>query len=246
MIRLSSLPLLLALAACTTDNYSVVLLRNVVPNAMCVSSADENAVGLLHGTLDVTNPLPDGFLNPGYELRPVALNGTVATPDQTMVGNPNSHIFFVQGAEVELVAGVSSQSQEIIDHLASRGLTERINRFSTSIPPNGVAGLAFLAIDEEQTAAIGEVLGNRLIQIVARVQVFGEIDDSNIRTPLFEYPITLCTGCVVRQYGECALVPASADREVSECNPTQDDGGYACCTQNGEILCPPPPPPEQP
>jgi 3-dehydroquinate synthetase len=83
----------------------VVLLRNVVPNAMCVSSADENAVGLLHGTLDVTNPLPDGFLNPGYELRPVALNGTVATPDQTMVGNPNSHIFFVQGAEVELVAG---------------------------------------------------------------------------------------------------------------------------------------------
>jgi hypothetical protein len=249
MIRLSSLTLLLGLTACTVDNYSVILLRNVTPNQEaggCVVPADENAEGRLRGLLDVTSPLPDGALNPGYILSPVARNGTTAgSPDQNTVGNPNSHIFFVQGAEIELVAGVSTQSQEIIDHLAGRGINERTYRFSTSIPPNGVSGLSFQAIDEEQTAAIAEVLGDRELQIVARVQVFGEIDDDTIRTPVFEYPITLCRGCLVRVIPDCALVPTDFVGGITGCNPVQDDGSYDCCASGGEVFCPPPVPPEE-
>jgi hypothetical protein len=252
MIRLYRLPLLLALTACTVDNYSVILLRNVAPteeDGQCIAAADENAVGLLRGVLDVTTPLPDGALNPGYILSPIARNGTSsASPDQSMVGNPNVHIFFVEGAETELIAGVSSQSQEIIDYLAGRGLTERTYRFSTSIPPNGLAGLSFQGIDEEQTAAIAEILGDRSIQIVVRVQVFGQIDNDTIRTPVFEYPITLCRGCLVQSLGDCMALPPEFEATFEGCNPVQDNGSYPCCTSEGTPLCPAistaPPPPE--
>jgi hypothetical protein len=239
MIRLSTLPLLLALAACTTENYSVVILRNVKPNAECVVAGDPNAVGLSFGNLDVTTPLPDNVINPGYLFTPVIQNSTAATPETSMVGNPNSHLFFMRGAEVELVAGPTSDSQVLIDYLAGLGLTKRTQRFSTSIPPNGASGIAFIIIDDEQTAAINDVLAGGFTQIVARVTVFGVIDDSNLSTPVFEYPVTLCQGCLVKNFASCDIVPDEL-REIDVCNGVQEKG-YICCNTGTQIVCPPPP-----
>jgi hypothetical protein len=252
MIRLASVPLLLALAACTTDNFSVVLLKNVKPTeGDCVVEADVGALGLTRGVLDVLSPLPNGALNPGYTLTPIASNSTIgASPTGGEVGNPNGQLFFVQGSETELVAGTSAESQQIIDFLAGRGLTTRVQRFSTSIPPNGISGLSFSIIDEEQTAAINEVLGDRVLQILARVQIFGLLDDSTIRTPVFEYPVTLCRGCNIQDFGACSALAFGTTIPNTGCNPLQDDGRVACCTTDtGAFLCPArstaPPPPEE-
>ena len=241
MIRLTSLPLLCALAACTTDNFSVVLLKNVKPSdGDCVVEADIGALGLTRGVLDVLTPLPNGALNPGYFLSPLASNSTTgSSPTGGNIGNPNSQLFFVQGAETELVAGTSGESQQIIDFLAGRGLTKRTQRFSTSIPPNGLSGLSFQVIDEEQTAAINEVLNGRVLQILVRVQIFGLLDDATIRTPVFEYPITLCQGCNVQDVGACSAMPFGQTIPFSGCNPVQDDGRVTCCTTDaGGSLCP--------
>jgi hypothetical protein len=239
MIRQTVLGTLCALALGCTDNYSVLILRNVQPGENCLVSP-ETEIGLTRGVLDVTNPLPDGTLNQGYVLTPVVSNSTIAPVlDQGNPGNPAGHLFYVRGAETEIRPGTSRRSQEIVDRLASNGLQTRTSLLSTSIPPSGQAGLQFEVIDFEQLEIIRQAIGGDLVQVVARVVIFGVIDGSRIETLPFEYPITLCHGCLLVDKGQCTAIAEGEPLPAGgACNPLQDENLSCCQTPQGSVICP--------
>lgn len=235
--------LLLAGGGCMADgDLSLLIIQNQIPEDGCVipgTSAGEFR-GL--GVLDL-----DGPENPGYVFTPLVKNGTVGDQE-----NPNQNVVTLQGANVELKAATTSNSIRLIEG-ASGGTLPLLPRehqlrtplFSGSVSPNGgTTGLAFFAIDADQANIIRTTLASQgwtSVQVVARVQVFGLVDGATyVKSPPFDYPISLCAGCLIRNLGPCSAIPMGTPIETGhECNPYQD-GRVDCCTLGEGLLCPAP------
>jgi hypothetical protein len=239
MSRLAVVTTLLALVGCT-DNYSVIILRVIDPTDVCLISPSET-LSLGDGFLDVTAELPDGTLNPGYLFTPEIRNLTLApTVSGTRPGNPNAHIFFMRGAEVQVLAGPDPASEAAVLALQAANLASRTILTSGTIEPNGTLGTGFLVFDNDMLRAMqGAIPAGTQTQVVVRVVAFGQIDDAEIETPPFDYPVTLCEGCLLFDFGFCEDLPGDISIPTGgECTPL-GDGALACCTTaSGIVLCP--------
>lgn len=72
--------------------------------------------------------------------------------------------------------------------------------------------------------------------------MFGEIDSSSISSPVFDYPVRLCDGCLVSVPWTCTTVPMGAMPATGgECYPFQDRP-IDCCDNGAELVCPAPVP----
>jgi hypothetical protein len=233
-------------ASCTDTNSTIYILRNQVLTNGCDIPAGTGTDFISFGELDVTDPIPGtNLLNPGYILAAAVQNGTTA--DITL---PNAHIFFAEGADVELRGNGSDASSSTLTALAVRGLDKRTQYFSGSIAPGGTGGFGIFIIDADQTAALGDVLGSQPVQLIARTKVFGTIDGSDVTADPFDYPVTVCKGCLVNVIGPCSALTAGSTTTFSEggmCNKIQD-ASLDCCTLDASdtsgdgLECPPIPP----
>jgi hypothetical protein len=227
-----------------TDNPSILILRNVRPGADCVVDPG-NEEAQFRGILDVTSPLPDGTLNLGYVLTPAVSNPVLANMvSPTNPTNPTARTFFIRGAHVEVLAGTGTLSSQVVAALSAAGLSNRTVRIGGSIAPGGDAGLAFEVIDLEQVQVINQVLGGtELVTVVVRVKIFGERDDDDMESLPFEYPITVCRGCLIVDAGMCSAIDPMASLPAGGiCNLLQDEN-LACCTlASGMAQCPAKPP----
>jgi hypothetical protein len=222
--------------ACVADNTTIYILQNQVIGANCTVSGDIHAVGLTEGRLDVTEPVPGfGFPNPGYTFGPVVVNSAVAPT--TM---PNLHIVFLNGGDVELRAGPSTRSQDIINSLVAANDNKRTVRFSASVTPGGSAGVPYDIIDGEQTQRINGLIGEtESIQLIAHTTVFGTIDGGDIVSAPFDYPVTVCKGCLWGSLGPCSAIPkGTAISKGGPCNPIQDVGLTCCADPTDNLICP--------
>jgi hypothetical protein len=173
-------------AACTTDsNLGLLILRNKAadPAADCILDDSEDGLFLASGTLNVADP------GTGYQFHGLVLNGL-----QTSMagGQPNRNIVVLQGADVEIMASNSPASQAAVAALA--GDVGRSQFFGESIRPGDTSLASYLLLDAGQEAALRSVIGTDFVQIIARTRVFGEANGSEIASPWFDYPVTLCTG----------------------------------------------------
>jgi hypothetical protein len=222
--------------ACTADSTTVYILQNQVIGAGCTVSGDIHAVGLSEGRLDVTEPLP-GFVsaNPGYTFGPVVVNAAV-----TSTTMPTLHIVFLQGADVELRSGPSTRSQDIINSLAAANDTKRTVRFSAAITAGGSTGVPYDIIDGEQTQRIGGLIGeSESVQLIAHTSVFGTIDGGDIVSAPFDYPVSVCKGCLWDVIGPCSAIPMGATiSKGGPCNLLQDVGLTCCTDPNMNLVCP--------
>lgn len=76
-------------------------------------------------------------------------------------------------------------------------------------------------------------------QVIVRVVVFGKIDEVDIESPPFDYPVLLCEGCLLANFGSCESLTNDVEIPTGdECGPLQY-GTLACCTTaGGGVLCP--------
>jgi hypothetical protein len=238
MSRLAAVPLVLALVACS-DNYSVTIVRNIAPSPMCVIDPG-NDQSKARGFLDITNPLPNGFLNPGYTFTPEISNVTSApTVTPTRPGNPNSHYFFLRGVEVTIVVSPDPASQSVVTALQAQSLAKRIVPLGISIAPNASQGLGFEVFDSLQINAVSGVVTGQPVQIVASMVAFGDIDGNDIESPPFRFPITLCQGCLIADLGTCSSIPKGTTiNNGGTCNVVQDANLDCCETDAGNVICP--------
>lgn len=221
--------LLGSLALACVDPSSVVILRNQVPGKGCIISAMPSELSIPDGVLDLT--FADKGQNPGYVFTPLVRNG-VASVD----GQPNARIVFLKGADVEIVAANSTRSQEVVGKLGSVGRATR--RFSADVSPNGgTSGLIYQLIDGAQATVLHSlIVKGEAVTVLARTSVFGTMDGSDVESPDFDYPITLCKECLV-SIVPCSVIKAEPTALGGECNALQDQP-LLCCTEGGMTKCP--------
>ena len=188
MTRLSAFLPCLALVACVAeDQTTILILHNVVPTEMCEIPAEEGSAFSSSGVLDIESGLQD------YTFTPLLRSSAVGDPNDV-----NRRVVQIQGAETDLYGGASQQSVDLVNGLGD-ALRFRETRVSGSLSPNGsVTSLHYTMIDLEQANALAAgVAGDARVQIVASTRVYGDMDGSRVESKFFDYPITVCRGCVL-------------------------------------------------
>jgi hypothetical protein len=225
---------LLLLPACADSGNPIFIFQNQIMTAGCVVPSAESSAFNPAGELDVTNPLPGGTeANPGYIFAGLIENQTKASmTDGTL------HTMYVQGADVELQAASTTASQSLITALAAANATKRTQRFSGAIKAGGLAGIPFPIIGSDQVDTIGANLGaNQDVQVIAHITVFGTMDGGDVVTPPYDFPITVCKGCLWKDLGSCTALTAASMKTGGPCNEIAD-GNLECCDGTTGLVCP--------
>jgi hypothetical protein len=170
--------------------------------------------------------LSRGLLHPDSEV------GYVFTPviQSRVTSNKNSpRLIFLEGAEVTLGAVADDGSETEVANFAQS--------FSGSITPSGSAGVAF------EVTPVGLAEG----EYVAHIQVFGTLDEGDVESQVFDFPITVSADGFYSNVGACdTLEPGYLGAiDGSTCNPLQD-GTIECCSEGDSLICPAEGPPEEP
>jgi hypothetical protein len=210
-------------SACADSGASVVILHNQVPGAGCVIGDDPNAPYRGRGLIDTAE-------TSGYLFTPV-----VQSRAQEIKGDPGARLIQLQGAEVEL------ETQPGL--LAStRPWPKFTSRFSGSVSPGGTSGLAFTVLNKEHLAdlaATGLLSPVQRATVIAHIVVFGVMDDQDVESEPFQYPIEVCAGCLAYDRGPCSALPSGFKGLTGgQCNLLQDEAVDCCSTDAGDYLCP--------
>jgi hypothetical protein len=220
-----SLPLavgLLAVGAGCIDNWQSFYVRDnkrLGEPPGCEIPTDPNATGLLGGLLDVS-------IAYGYAAYLFTENGLIARADPGLP-RAESNGIFVWGAYLNfepdpLCGGVAMPAIE--------------TRFSNYIDPQGSATIGIWILPQVIGQALaGSVAGcpGGRMHIVVTVEMFGQTQaGTDVITQPFDYPITLCDGCL-------AYCPIGMT-----CPPTPAHPGTDCDCDNttietGELPCHP-------
>lgn len=192
LTRVALLGISVTALGCAADGgTSMIILHNISPEVMdegatcAFSPTSEDFVSA--GMLDLETPQD-------YTFSPAIKGGLTADPNTAT----NRHIV-LKGADVILKAAPSARSQMAIDSIGEENLRRTVVTSGTIQPGTDSRVAIFLPLIDQNQAAL---LGNNAFldeptQIVARVQVFGEVDGNDVETDFFEYPITLCRDCVL-------------------------------------------------
>lgn len=228
-----------ALGGCAADNgdEGIFITSNVVPDDGCTFTASAAEPFLTHGTYSV-------FSRDGYRFHPQMKSKITATAAQE-----NMRTIIVEGARVTLSfpdESVFTAAQQ--EALRSSGVMRFTSLFSAPLSPNG--GLADGAFDLITPALLDELVAAKgagilaadapsfRAEVVATVVVYGDMSGEEITSQEFQYPVTICNDCVVRELGACPLpVGTMITNTGNVCNPYQD-GTVDCCRTGADVVCP--------
>ncbi len=221
-----SLPLavgLLAVGAGCMDNWQSFFVRDnkrLGEAPGCEIPTDPNATGLLGGVLDVS-------IAYGYAAFLFTENALIARADPGR-GIAESNGIFVRGAYLNFEP----------DPLCPAAMPAVETRFSNFIDPQGSATIGIWIVPEAIGQAIaGAVAGCGRMNIVVTVEMFGQTQAGiDVITQPFDYPITVCNGCLAYCPIGMACPPptpyAGTDCDCGDttietgelpCHPGQDD-----------------------
>ena len=70
-----------------------------------------------------------------------------------------------------------------------------------------------------------------------RIRVFGSTNTQDLESDPFDFPLYVCSGCLIANVLACPFTAAAANKG-NECNVAQDNF-VDCCSLNGQLFCPP-------
>jgi hypothetical protein len=215
---------------CVDDSAdgSLVILNNQVPGDGCVISGSATGTFIPAGVIDT-------FADFGYVFTPVVQNFSSTEISGT---DPQRRVF-VEGANVDIHFETTNVFDDAeLAMFEDEGLTRFRVPFSGSIAPNeGTAGFAFEALPKELLDAIREKTDGRVLTILD-IQIVGKQGGGTVKSQVFHYPVTVCTGCLVRDVGACSGLPEGfIAAQGGACNPAQD-AIVDCCEASGSRICP--------
>jgi hypothetical protein len=148
----------------------------------CEIPTDPNAEGVLGGLLDAS-------VSHGYAVYLFTENAMIQR-DDTGLPRIESNGIFVRGAYLNYEP----------DPTCIIPVSAVETRFSTYIPPRGSStiGLWALVINDAIAAAVQGCPNQRMTTVVT-IQLFGQTQSGiDVITQPFDFPITICWGCLVR------------------------------------------------
>jgi hypothetical protein len=211
--------ILLVSSACAADSgdegFNIV--NNLAPEANCALTP--GGAFLSRGVIDKQSPNPY-VLTPEFSSR---ISPTEGVDDF-------QRTIQLRGANVEVLNAQTGTS-----------LGKFKSLFSASLAPTGKTTAAFDIITPAMLQASGAI-GTTRVQLVAKIIPFGTLGGSgdSIDGVPYEYPVTVCDGCVATILGACPL-PFGTEvgaGSPNSCNPYQD-GVVSCCMGASGPICPP-------
>jgi hypothetical protein len=217
-------------SGCVDDSadVSLLILKNSVPDPGCVITGSAAANFIPSGVIDTNADF-------GYVFTPVVQNFASTEISGT---DPQRRVF-VEGANVDIRFETPDVFDDAeLDELRDGALTRFRVPFSGSIAPNeGTAGFAFEALPLDLLEAIRDKTTDRVLTILD-IQIVGTQGGSTVKSQVFHYPVTVCTGCLVVDRGACSGLPDGfVAAQGGACNPAQD-AVVDCCTDGAIRVCP--------
>ena len=228
MLRLAAL-IPIALVACVSSgDEGMYIVKNIAVTDSCVISASPDtpfrSKGLIHS--DSTS---------SYFFTPLIQSRFTASTD----GDDVSRTVQLRRADVKLT--VKAYSVGLQTRQADMALPTFSSLFSGALPPGGFVSVGFDIVTPSQMATIMSASGGNVetdeinAEVLAEITVRGVVNDDDITSNAYVYPVTICNRCVFLDAGAC---PVASPRLGNACNPYQD-GVVDCCTETtGEVVCP--------
>jgi hypothetical protein len=208
-MRASSIALVLLVGCADTGDEGMFILNNTAPTGTsCMLTSTPGQPFLTAGTLEANT-------GHGYLLTPLI---------ESRIDNPMmqgaTRTIHLEGANITLSAVNSTGGLSTVSSFTSL--------ISGSIDPLGAVNVAFEVLPASVATTPGE--------FSAHVTVFGTLGGSRIDGQPFDYPIRVCTGCVVRSIAAACPV-TGMPVTGNPCNAFQD-GPVDCCMNSGTLVCP--------
>lgn len=235
MLRLASLSAVLFLFGCANngDEGMTVLNNTAVAGDQCTLTGDPSQPFKSHGEIFALSPY-------GYTLTPLITSRITVGTD----GDPLQRTIFLKGADVTLtVKAISVRTGSSFNVTQPESVLGQFSvLFAGSLAPSGSVNVGFDVITPSQIAQVVQMSGANLstsdlnAEVLAEVEIIGEMGGDEVRSNTFAYPISVCTDCVVNYTGECPA--AGTVRQGNPCNIYQDGDVDCCSDADGSLICP--------
>lgn len=237
MFRLAIASLAFSLVGCVAadgaGDEAIYISKAVAANESCSFESSESEPFIGHGVISAFSPAP-------YLIFP-QMKSRITTVDASQ---QESKTIQIRGARVNL-----DFKDSAVGALVSSENKKFQTLFSGPLAPNSGSATdgIFELIPDGALAAIaaGKLPGDDFeTEVVGKIVVFGDLAGSEVTSQEFQFPVTICTNCVlgnVRTGGTFPPCPmAGGIRLGNACNPYQD-GVVDCCTDtenNNQLVCP--------
>lgn len=236
MLRLVPLTFALLVFGCANQgDEGMTVINNTAVSGSCTLSGDSSQPFKSHGSIFALSPN-------GYLLTPLIQSRV--TLGTELNADPLQKTIFLRGADVSLT--LKAVSIETNGQYSVTQPESNIGQFSVlfagSLPPGGTVNVGFEVIppsilrDVLSKSGVNLSTSDLNAEVLAEVTIRGDLGGDEVTSSPFQYPISVCTDCIVNVIGACPLT--GAPRTGDACNVFQD-GVVDCCTEaDGGISCP--------
>jgi hypothetical protein len=222
-------PLLGCVAADGAGDEAMYIAKAVAAGGeSCSFSSSPDSAFIGHGVITLASPAPY-LIHPQVRSK---ITGAIGSDRTIQIRGARITLDFKDAAIGDLVADEHKKFQAL---------------FSAPLAPNegSATDTTFPLIPEGAIAAIRTSMGNVEnfeTEVVGKIVVFGTLAGDEVTSQEFQFPVTLCTNCIIEAFGlpdfpSCPV--ADAGRQGNACNPFQD-GTVDCCVNGGFLECPAP------
>jgi hypothetical protein len=242
----SFLLLATGLTACGRVPGQFEVLQNQVPQPGCVIPAEAGNEYRGDGRLDLS--LVRSGATSAYYVFPLVKNNFPGSGSS----GPDANEIDVKSFAVDISAyqrgtvppGVQSlfDSLEASPGTADYSLLHYSQPWAVTIESGGGTAAtlvgAFPVDLAARVAATGEVgISASSMLVNLRIRIFGTTNTQTVESDPFDFPLHVCTGCLVANVAPCPYTAAPLNTG-NDCNVAQDN--YVdCCSLNGQLVCPP-------
>jgi len=217
--------------------FSIV--NNQIPLEGCVIPTNET-IYQGSGVLDLSLVRPGALT--AYMFFPLLRNNLEGNASGVDTNEIHLKSFAI---DVSLRGPAQPQTQALFDGLAANdpmGLAHFKMDWSGSVGSGG--GEISAAVTAFRTELASLILGTQEVGLSPslgvnlRVRAFGSTTVADIESDPFDFPISLCAGCLIANLQPCPYTAAPVN-EGHACNVAQD-APVDCCLSGNDLLCPPP------
>lgn len=220
-MRSSLIALGLVLAGCADKgDEGMFVMNNTAPTGeQCTLTGDSKQPFLPSGAIAAG-------ISANYILTPLIQSRITA-----LAGHELERMIHLEGADIVLSSVATDGTLTQMDEFTSL--------FSGSVSPLGTANVIFPIIPAATVKAT-----TTTTTVSASVKVFGTLGGGRIEAEPFNYTVTICTNCLLRDNGPCVGTPTqpAAPAAMAKGNPcnTVQDYPVDCCHTNNGLICPGP------
>jgi hypothetical protein len=241
-VRILALGPVLALAAgCGRVPGQLVFLQNQTPDQGCVISPDENHPYQGTGLVDAS--LVRSSATSGLWVFPLLKNNLPGSSGE----GPDPNQIFIDSFSVDISWLTGSDSlRALINEIEADGATRALLHYKTPwsgtiMSGGGTFATAVASMPTDLAARLdahADVTETPSLWLQVQIRAFGSTTNQDVESDPFNYPVAVCSGCLVANLQPCPYRTAPAN-PGHPCNVAQD-APVDCCLAGNDLICPPP------